>query len=69
MAGLIAFNVDGISGPDLSARLAGEHGVTIRYVTKYINNPEAARVSLHYFNTPEDLGALTEGIQSIQGTL
>ncbi len=69
VAGLIAFNVDGISGPDLSARLAGEHGVTIRYVTKYINNPEAARVSLHYFNTPEDLGALTEGIQSIQGTL
>jgi len=69
MAGLIAFNVNGIAGPDLSARLAQDHGVTIRYVTKYINNPEAARVSLHYFNTPEDIGALTEGIQSIQGTL
>lgn len=69
LAGLIAFNVDGISGPDLSARLAQEHGVTIRFVVKYINNPEAARVSLHFFNTPEDIGALTEGIQSIQGTL
>lgn len=68
-AGLIAFNVNGISGPDLSARLAQDHGVTIRFVTKYINNPEAARVSLHFFNTPEDIGALTEGIQSIQGTL
>ncbi len=69
VAGLIAFNVNGISGPDLSARLAQDHGVTIRFVTKYINNPEAARVSLHFFNTPEDIGALTEGIQSIQGTL
>jgi len=69
VAGLIAFNVDGISGPDLSARLAAEQNVTIRFVTRYINNPEAARVSLHFFNTPEDIGALTEGIQSIQGTL
>lgn len=69
VAGLIAFNVNGLTGPELSARLAAEHNVTIRYVTKYINNPEAARVSLHYFNTPEDIGALTEGIQSIQSSL
>ena len=69
MAGLIAFNVDGIAGPDLSKRMSDEQNVTIRYVTKYINNPEAARVSISYFNTPEDIGHLLEGIQSIQSSL
>lgn len=69
MAGLIAFNVDGIDGPGLSKRLAEEQNVTIRYVTKYINNPDAARVSVSYFNTPEDIGHLLEGIQSVQKNL
>lgn len=69
MAGLIAFNVDGIAGPDLSKRMAEEQNVTIRYVTKYINNPDAARVSISYFNTPEDIGHLLEGIQSVQSSL
>jgi L-cysteine/cystine lyase len=69
IAGLIAFNVDGIGGSDLAARLANEQNVTIRFVTKYINNPDAARVSLGFFNTEEDVSHLIEGIQSIQGSL
>jgi L-cysteine/cystine lyase len=69
LAGLIAFNVEGISGSDLAARLAAEHNVTIRFVTKYINNPDAARVSLGFFNTREDVAKLIEGIQSVQKAL
>lgn len=69
MAGLIAFNVDGISGSDLAARLASEHNVTIRFVTKYINNPDAARVSLGFFNTTDDVARLVEGIQAVQKSL
>jgi L-cysteine/cystine lyase len=69
LAGLIAFNVDGISGSDLAARLASEHNVTIRFVTKYINNPNAARVSLGFFNTKDDVAKLIDGIQSIQKSL
>ena len=69
LAGLIAFNVDGISGPDLTSRLAEEHNVTIRFVHKYINNPDAARASVGFFNTEEDIAALTDGIRAIQRTL
>jgi L-cysteine/cystine lyase len=69
LAGLIAFNVDRISGSDLAARLADEHNVTIRFVTKYINNPDAARVSLGFFNTEDDVARLIAGIKAIQESL
>jgi L-cysteine/cystine lyase len=69
LAGLIAFNVDGITPPDLTARLAAEHNVTIRFVTKYINNPDAARVSVGFYNNEDDIARLIEGIQAIQKTL
>lgn len=69
LCGLIAFNVDGFTGPELSQRLADEHNVTIRFVTKYINNPDAARVSLGFFNTEEDVQKLVNGIQAVQKTL
>jgi L-cysteine/cystine lyase len=69
MSGLIAFNVAGIDGPDLSARLAAEHNVTIRFVTKYINNPDAARVSLGFFNIEEDVDKFITGVEAIQRTL
>ncbi|HEX5167219.1 MAG TPA: aminotransferase class V-fold PLP-dependent enzyme [Thermomicrobiales bacterium] len=69
LAGLIAFNVDGITGPDLTKRLAEEHNVTIRFVTKYINNPDAARVSLGFYNTEEDVDRFIAGVTAIQGTL
>lgn len=69
LAGLIAFNVAGISGPDLTRRLAEEHNVTIRFVHKYINNPDAARASIGFYTSEEDIAALTEGIQAIQRTL
>lgn len=69
LAGLIAFNVEGIDAPDLSARLAEEHNVTIRFVTKYINNPDAARVSVGFYNSDEDISRLIDGIKAVQKTL
>ncbi len=69
LAGLIAFNVEGIDAPDLSARLAEEHNVTIRFVTKYINNPDAARVSVGFYNNDEDIEKLIDGIKAVQKTL
>ena len=65
----IAFNVDAIPGPDLTRRLADEHNGTIRFVHKYINNPDAARASVGFFTTEEDVAALTDGIQAIQRSL
>lgn len=69
LAGLIAFTVEGISGPDLTRRLADEHNVTIRFVQQYINNPAAARASVGFFTTQEDIGALVDGIRAIQRSL
>jgi L-cysteine/cystine lyase len=69
LAGLIAFNVSGIDAPDLSKRLAEESNVTIRFVAKYINNPDAARVSVGFYNTEADIAQLIDGIEKIQKTL
>jgi L-cysteine/cystine lyase len=69
LAGLIAFTVAGITPPELTRRLADEHNVTIRFVARYINNPDAARVSVGFFNTEDDIAKLVEGIQAIQRTL
>ncbi len=68
ITGLIAFNVDGQDPIELADRLAAEHNVTIRYVTKYINNPDAARVSVGFYNTVEDIDRMIEGIQAIQAS-
>jgi L-cysteine/cystine lyase len=69
LAGLIAFTVEGIAPPELTRRIADEHNVTIRFVGRYINNPDAARVSVGFFNTAEDIARLVEGIQAIQRAL
>jgi len=69
LSGLIAFNVEGIDPPELNKRLAEEHNVTIRYVARYINNPDAARVSLGFYNNEDDIQRLLDGIQAVQKTL
>jgi L-cysteine/cystine lyase len=69
LSGLIAFTVEGIEPPDLNTRLAQEHNVTIRYVTKYINNPDAARVSLGFYNNEDDIEKFIDGIKKIQKSL
>lgn len=69
MAGLIAFTVDGISTVDLKNRLLAEHGVTIRDVNKYINNPNAMRLATGFYNTEEDLDRMAAGITAIQKSL
>ena len=56
-------------GPTLTQRLADEHNVTIRYVTKYINNPDAPRVSVGFYNTEEDIAKFADGIKAIQKSL
>jgi selenocysteine lyase/cysteine desulfurase len=68
-SGLIAFNVDGIEPPDLSARMSEEHNVIIRYVNRYINNPDAARVSLGFYNNEDDVDRFITGVKTIQTTL
>ncbi|MEZ4520514.1 MAG: aminotransferase class V-fold PLP-dependent enzyme [Thermomicrobiales bacterium] len=68
-SGLIAFNVEGIEPPDLSARLSEEHNVIIRYVNRYINNPDAARVSLGFYNNEEDIDKFIAGVKAVQSTL
>lgn len=69
LGGLIAFNVEGITPPELTERLAEEHNVTIRYVTRYINNPDAARVSVGFYNDEEDITRLVAALTAIQKTL
>ncbi|CAN5732024.1 aminotransferase class V-fold PLP-dependent enzyme [soil metagenome] len=68
-SGLIAFNVEGIEPPDLSARLSEEHNVIIRYVSRYINNPDAARISLGFYNNEDDVDRFIAGVKAIQQTL
>lgn len=68
-SGLIAFNVEGIEPPDLSARLSEEHNVIIRYVNRYINNPDAARISLGFYNNEEDVDKFIAGVKAVQQTL
>ncbi|MFW6074508.1 MAG: aminotransferase class V-fold PLP-dependent enzyme, partial [Chloroflexota bacterium] len=68
-SGLIAFNVEGIDPPDLNTRLAEEHNVIIRYVNRYINNPDAARISLGFYNNEEDVDKFIEGVKAVQKTL
>ncbi len=69
MAGLIAFAVDGIDPVALMDRLREDHGITIRYVVKYINNPKANRIATGFYNTEEELDRLGAAIREIQGTL
>jgi len=69
LSGLIAFTVDGIEPTELNKRLAEEHNVTIRYVQKYINNPDAARVSLGFYNNEDDIDKFINGLKKIQKSL
>ncbi|CAN5623881.1 cysteine desulfurase CsdA [soil metagenome] len=69
MAGLIAFTFDGIEPPDLAERLADEDNVTIRYVTKYINNPDAARISVGFYNNEEDVEKLLTGLEKVRSRI
>lgn len=64
-AGLITFTVEGISPLDLKNRLYEDHGVTIRDVQKYINNPNALRIATGFYNSEEDLDRLATGIKAV----
>ncbi|MEZ4521080.1 MAG: aminotransferase class V-fold PLP-dependent enzyme [Thermomicrobiales bacterium] len=68
-AGLLAFTFDGVEPPDLTERLAEDHNVTIRYVNKYINNPDAARVSVGFYNNEEDIEKLMTGLEAVRSNL
>jgi L-cysteine/cystine lyase len=65
-AGLLAFTVAGMEPPDLTEKLAESHNVTIRNVTKYINNPDAVRVSVGFYNNEEDIERLLSGIEDVR---
>jgi L-cysteine/cystine lyase len=66
MAGLVTFVVEGIDPEDLMNRLYREHNITLRFVTKYINNPRANRLSAGFYNNEEDLDQLGEAIRRIR---
>lgn len=66
MAGLVAFVVDGIDPEELMNRLYREYNITVRFVTQYINNPRANRLSAGFYNTEGDLDQLGEAIQRIR---
>lgn len=66
MAGLVAFVVEGIDPEDLMNRLYSEHNITVRFVTKYINNPRSNRLSAGFYNSEADLDQLGEAIRRIQ---
>ena len=65
-AGLLTFTVEGFEPPDLTEVLAERHNVTIRYVTKYINNPDAARISVGFYNNEEDIEKLMTGLEEVR---
>lgn len=64
MAGLVCFNLEGITPPDLTEQLF-ERGVIIRY----IGYPLCARVSTGFYNTEEDIDRLVAGIEEIKAGL
>lgn len=66
MAGLVTFVVEGIDPEDLMNRLYREHNITLRFVTKYINNPRANRLSAGFYNTESDLDRLAEAIRRVR---
>lgn len=66
MAGLVTFVVEGIDPEELMNRLYREHNITVRFVTQYINNPRANRLSAGFYNTEGDLTQLGEAIQRIR---
>jgi L-cysteine/cystine lyase len=66
MAGLIAFEVEGMDPEDLTQRLLAEHNITIRFVDRYINNPRAARISTGFYNTREDIDRLVDAIRGLR---
>lgn len=66
MAGLVAFVVEGIDPEDLMNRLYHEHNITLRFVTQYINNPRANRLSAGFYNSEDDLEQLGEAIRRIR---
>jgi L-cysteine/cystine lyase len=60
-AGLTHFTVEGITPPDLTAKLA-EQGILIRY-TPY---PSANRVSTSFYNTEDEVDRLAEAIEAVR---
>lgn len=63
-SGLTHFTVEGITPPDLTAKLV-EKGILIRY-TPY---PSANRLSTGFYNTEEEVDRLAEAIESIKMSL
>jgi L-cysteine/cystine lyase len=60
-AGLTHFTVEGITPPDLTAKLV-EQGILIRY-TPY---PSANRVSTGFYNTEDEVDRLAEAIEVVR---
>jgi L-cysteine/cystine lyase len=64
MAGLVAFNVDGMAPADVVTAL-DERG----FITRTIQNPSCVRVSTGFYNTEEEIENLGLAIEEIRRTL
>ena len=60
-SGLVSFTIDGIEPEDAVIRLWEQH----RIVARQVDFPSSIRVSLHFFNTEEEVGQVVEAVRSM----
>ena len=60
-SGLVSFTVDGVDPKDGVARLWERH----RIVARFIVHPDGMRVSLHFFNTEDEVAQVAEAISGL----
>ena len=60
-SGLVSFSVDGITPEDTVSRLWENH----RIVCRPVGFPPGVRVSLHFFNTEDEVGQLVEAVKEL----
>ena len=58
-SGLVTFNIDGVEPESLVSYLWEQHGIVVRRV----EYPPSVRVSLHFFNTEEEVATLVEAVR------
>ena len=57
-SGLVTFSVEGLDPPEVVSRLWESHGIVCRQVAV----PSCVRLSLHFFNTEEEVGQIVDAV-------
>ena len=58
-SGLVTFNIDSVDPESLVSYLWEQH----RIVARRVEYPPSVRVSLHFFNTEDEVGTLVEAVR------